>query len=135
LGRSKGGFTTKIHAVVDALGNPLKFTITAGQRNDITQANSLLRNISNAYVIDDKGYNSKELRFQLFQQNCIPVIPSRSNNKHPFQYDEDIYKERHAIECLFSKMKHFRRIFSRFDKSACNFIAFLSFVGACIWLR
>jgi transposase len=56
-------------------------------------------------------------------------------HKEQYKYDEHLYKETHAIECLFSKMQHFRRIFSRFDKSARNFLVFLSFVGACIWLR
>ena len=135
LGRSKGGFTSKIHASVDALGNPLKFVITPGQRNDITQADILLKDVSESYVIADKGYDSDELRSKLIKNDCIPVIPSRSNRKEQYQYDEHLYKERHAIECLFSKMKYFRRVFSRFDKSARNFLAFLSFVGACIWLR
>jgi len=135
LGRSSGGFTSKIHASVDALGNPLKFIITAGQQHDVTQANSLLEDIINAHVIADKGYDSKELRSTLTQQDCVSVIPSRSNSKDPHEYDEHIYKERHAVECLFSKIKHFRRVFSRFDKSMRNFAAFLSFVGAIIWLR
>lgn len=135
LGRSKGGFTSKIHATVDALGNPLKFVVTAGQRNDITQANLLLEGVTDAHVIADKGYDSTELRIKIMEQNCTSVIPPRSNRKNQYEYDEHLYKERHAIECLFSKIKHFRRVFSRFDKSMRNFSAFLSFVGACIWLR
>ena len=135
LGRSKGGFTSKIHALVDALGNPLRFIVTAGQRSDITQANMLLEGIANAYVIADKGYDSTDLRLKIVEQNCISVIPSRRNRKEQYEYDEHLYKERYAIECLFSKMKHFRRVFSRFDKSLRNFSAFLSFAGACIWLR
>lgn len=135
LGRSKGGFTCKIHAKVDALGNPLQIIITPGQRNDITQADALLANVVNAHVIADKGYDSKKLRLQLIAQSCEPVIPSKSNSKDPYEYDKHIYKERHLIECFFSKIKFFRRVFSRFDKSARNFAAFLGFVGACIWLR
>lgn len=135
LGRSKGGFTTKIHAKVDALGNPLKIIITAGQRSDITQADILLHDVVNAHVVADKGYDSAKLRSNLIQQGCTPVIPSKSNSKNPHQYDEAIYKERHVIECFFLKIKYFRRVFSRFDKSARNFAAFLAFVGACIWLR
>jgi transposase len=135
LGRSKGGFTSKIHAAVDALGNPLKFIVTAGQRNDITQANALLDGVVDAYVIADKGYDSTELRLKIVEQNCTSVIPPRANRKEQYEYDEHLYKERHAVESLFSKMKHFRRVFSRFDKSIRNFSAFLSFAGACIWLR
>ena len=136
LGRSKGGFTSKIHVKVDALGNPLKFLITAGQRNDITQAPELLKDIAGSeYALGDKGYDSKEIRELIKQQNCTPVIPYRSNSNVQSDYDKHIYKERHAIECFFSKIKHFRRIFSRFDKSVRNFASFLAFVGACIWLR
>jgi transposase len=135
LGRSKGGFTSKIHAITDALGNPLKFVLTGGQVNDITQASALLQGIENAYVLGDKGYVSNDLHVQILGQNSVPVIPSRSNSKNPNDYDKHIYEERHVIECFFSKIKHFRRIFSRFDKSSRNFLSFLSFTGALIWLR
>ena len=135
LGRSKGGFTSKIHAKVDALGNPLKFIITPGQRNEITQAEALIADSRDCYVLGDKGYDSAKFRQLLRSKNCNDIIPSRSNAKSPHEYDEHIYKERHAIECFFSKIKQFRRIFSRFDKSVRNFTAFLCFVGALIWLR
>ncbi len=135
LGRSKGGFTSKIHAKVDALGNPLKFSITSGQTQEITQAKLLLQDVCNSYVLADRAYGSSEIRDQIKQQNCIDVIPSKSNSLNPVDYDKNIYKERHVIECFFSKIKYFRRIFSRYDKSARNFKAFLSFVGVCIWLR
>ncbi len=135
LGRSMGGFTTKIHAKVDAHGNPLKFIITPGQTSDVTQAESLLNGVLNSYVIADKAYGSAEVRAQIRNQNCKDVIPSKANSINPTDYDKYIYRERHAIECFFGKLKYFRRVFSRFDKSARNFTAFLSFVGACIWLR
>jgi transposase len=135
LGRSRGGFTSKIHAKVDALGNPLKIIITPGQRNDITQAKNLIAGDKNASILGDKGYDSKEFRDQIKEQNCVDVIPSRENSKDPVEYDKHIYKERHAVECFFSKIKYFRRVFSRFDKSARNFASFLSFVGALVWLR
>lgn len=135
LGRSKGGFTTKIHAVVDALGQALRFTLTPGQRNDITQASHLLEGFDNTNVIADKGYDSDALREQLEKQNCIPVIPPRSNRKTPRTYDEHLYKERHLIECFFNKIKHFRRVFSRFDKAAQSFMAFLCLASTLMWLR
>jgi len=135
LGRSHGGFTSKIHAKVDALGNPLQFIITPGQASDVTQAEFLLKNVSNSHVIADKAYGSTKIRTQIKNQQCVAVIPSKINSLNPIDYDKYIYKERHIIECFFSKIKYFRRVFSRFDKSARNFKAFLSFVGACIWLR
>jgi transposase len=135
LGRSKGGFTTKIHAVVDALGQALRFTLTPGQRHDITQASQLLEGFENTQVIADKGYDSDALMEQLTKQNCTPIIPPRSNRKTLREYDKHLYKERHLIECFFNKIKHFRRVFSRFDKAAQSFMAFLCFASTLIWLR
>jgi len=135
LGRSKGGFSTKIHAKVDALGNPLKFVVTAGQSSDFTKASELIKDATGSYILGDKGYDSDNLRAQIQAQQCTPVIPGKSNRKVSIDYDKHIYKERHAVECFFGKLKQFRRTFSRFDKSIRNFSAFLSFVGAILWLR
>jgi transposase len=135
LGRSKGGFTTKVHALVDALGNPLKFILTPGQRHDITQADSLVQELENTMLLADKGYDSNALVEQLEGQKCIAVIPPKKNRKYKRDYDEHVYKERNLIECFFGKIKHFRRVFSRFDKTATAFMSFLQFVGALIWLR
>jgi transposase len=135
LGRSRGDFTTKIHALTDALGNPLKFILTGGQRNDITQAIPLLKNISNTFVIGDKGYDSNELITFLQNRNCIPVIPSRKSRREPREYDTFLYQDRNRIECFFGKIKQFRRIASRFEKSAEAFVALVYFVGVLIWIR
>lgn len=135
LGRSRGGFGTKIHAKVDALGNPLNLILTPGQIAEVTQAKKLLGMANGSHVLGDRGYDSDDLRKTIEELNCVPVIPGRCNRIEIIEYDKDIYKERNAIECFFSKIKHFRRVFSRFDKSARNFMAFLSFAGAVIWLR
>ena len=129
LGRSKGGFTTKIHAVVDALGQAMRFTLTPGQRHDITQASYLLSGFKNANIIADKGYDSNDLIEQIQRQKCTPVIPSPSNRKNPRSYDQDLYRERHLVECFFNKIKHFRRVFSRFDES----IFFYRILGSCFF--
>ena len=135
LGVEKEVFTTKIHALVDALGNPLKYIITPGQVADVTQADKLLADIVNAYVLGDKGYDSNDVCKDIRSRNCTPVIPGRSNRQKPIEYDKRIYKERHVVECFFSKIKQFRRIFSRFDKKLLNYFFFLCFSGAVIWLR
>ncbi len=135
LGRSKGGFTTKIHALVDALGNPLKFVLTAGQRNEITQADSLLIGGTNSVIIADKGYDANSLVETIKERESIAIIPPKKNRKVQREYDKHIYKERHLIECFFGKIKNFRRIFSRFDKTASVFLSFLHFAGALIWTR
>ena len=135
LGRSKGGFTTKIHAVVDALGQALCFSLTSGQRHDITQASYLLQKFKNANIIADKGYDSNDLIEQIQNQHSTPVIPPRSNRKNPRDYDKHLYKERHLVECFFNKIKHFRRVFSRFDKKASSFMGFLTYSSFILWLR
>lgn len=135
LGRSKGGFTTKIHALVDALGQALKFSLTPGQRHDITQASYLIEGFENSNVIADKGYDAKAFIEQIETQHCKPVIPPRSNRKNPRDYDQHLYKERHLVECFFNKIKHFRRVFSRFDKKASSFMGFLAYASIVIWLR
>jgi len=120
LGRSKGGFTTKIHVMVDALGNPLDFILTGGQAADVTQAYALIEGVQAKYALMDKAYDADQLIEQLKQQGIIPVIPPKSNRKTPREYDKHIYKERNLIECLIGKLKQFRRIFSRFEKWAKN---------------
>lgn len=134
LGQSRGCFSTKIHALVDALGNPLKFALTPGQRNDITQAEALTENVSNSTVVADKGYDSNAFIANLESKGCEVVIPPKRNRKVQRDYDKHVYKERHLIECFFGKIKHFRRIFSRFDKTSVVYLGFLHFVSALIWL-
>jgi transposase len=135
LGRSKGGFTTKIHALVDALGLPIKFILTPGQSSEIKHAPELIKDIRDANILGDKAFDCDEFINQIISQNCTPVIPPRSNRKVPRDVDYYLYKERHLVECFFSKVKHFRRIFSRFDKMAVAYMGFLAFASAIIWLR
>jgi transposase len=135
LGRSRGGFSTKIHVSVDGLGNPLRFLLTAGQRHDITQAEELLRGYQGDFVIADKSYDADAFRESILRSGAEPVIPSRENRKEEHHHDEHLYKERHLVECLINKMKHYRHVFSRFDKLTSRYLGFLSFVGALIWLR
>lgn len=135
LGRSRGGFSTKIHIVVDALGNPLDFVLTAGQAHDVKQAPALLAGRRTDYVIADKGYDSDALLEFIEQMGAIPLIPARKNRTETRHIDWHLYKERHLVECFINKIKWYRRIFSRFDKLAKHFLGFLSFVASLIWLR
>lgn len=135
LGKSKGGFSTKIHTLVDALGNPLKFILTPGQSSDIKQAIPLTEEIFDIPVLADKGYDADVLLQNLKKHNCSAVIPSRCNRKQPREHDKFLYQDRNRIECFFGKVKHFRKIFSRFDKKASVYLSFWHFAGALIWLR
>lgn len=135
LGRSRGGFSTKIHALVDALGNPLKFILSPGQRHEMSQAESLIEDVFGTVVLGDKGYDGNAFIEILENKECVPVIPPKRNRINPRDYDAHIYKERHLIECFFGKIKHFRRVFSRFDKTAQAFLSFLHLASTFIWLR
>lgn len=135
MGRSRGGLGTKIHVVVDALGNPLDFVLTAGQVHDVTQGPALLEVRHADYVIADKGYDTDAFLAVIQAIGAIPVIPARKNRTEPRDYDVHLYKERHLLECFINKLKWYRRIFARFDKLAKRFLGFLSFVSALIWLR
>ena len=135
LGRSRGGFSTKIHIAVDALGNPLRFILTAGQCHDSPQAEALIEGYSTQALIADKGYDSADLIEAVRGEGIEAVIPPRSNRREQRQYDKHLYKERHLVECFINKIKHYRRIFSRFEKLSKNYLGFLSFVSALVWLR
>jgi len=135
LGRSRGGLSTKIHLATDALGNALRFILTGGQRNDITQAEQLVKNFAADYVIADKGYEAEALVLKLRERNSAVVIPSRCNHKVQRKIDEHLYKERHLIENQIGKLKQFRRVFSRFDKLAKNYLSFIYFASTVVWLR
>ena len=135
LGRSRGGFSTKIHLATDALGNALRFILTGGERNDITQAESLVEDLATDHVIADKGYDAEPFIMKLKERNSRVVIPSRGNRKEQREIDTHLYKERHLIENQIGKLKQFRRVFSRFDKLAKNYLSFIYFASTIVWLR
>ena len=135
LGRSRGGHSTKIHLATDALGNALRFILTGGERHDITQAENLIENLFPDYVIADKGYDADKFVLLLRKKDIQVVIPSKISRKIQREIDTDLYKERHLIECCIGKLKHFRRVFSRFDKLAKNYLSFVQFASTIVWLR
>ncbi len=135
LGRSKGGFSTKIHVSVDALGNPLTIVLTGGQRHDVTQVTELLAGHHSDFVIADKGYDADHVLESIEATGAIPVIPGRKNRNDDRYYDTCLYRERHLVECFINKIKHYRRVFSRFDKLAKRYLGFLRLASVLIWLR
>ena len=135
LGRSRGGFSTKVHVVVDGLGTPLRLCLTGGQVHDITQATALLAGLEAEYVIADRGYAAQALVDQIVESGAEAVIPPHQRAKVAREYDRWLYRERHLVECFINKIKHFRRIFSRFEKLDHTYLGFLSFVSVLIWLR
>ncbi len=136
LGRSRGGFSTKIHVLVDALGNPLRFTLTSGAAGDNPQAIPLLAGIETHEVLADRGYDAdRTLAYIKEQLHAVATIPPKKGRLAPRDCDYTAYKERHLVECFIGKLKYFRRVFTRFDKYAKRFLAFVHFASTLIWLR
>lgn len=135
IGRSRGGLSTKVHAAVDALGNPLRFILTGGQAHESQQAEGLIEGFDFDKLLGDKGFDSDRFRARIAAAGAEAVIPPLGSRKEAIAYDEHVYKERNLIERFFNKIKHFRRIATRYEKTATSFAAMLALVGAMIWLR
>ena len=136
LGRSRGGLSTKIHALVDALGNPLRFLLTPGQVHDLAAADALLPHMTANLLIADRAFDADSRVFErLAAAGKSAVIPPRPNRLAPRDFDRELYKERHLIENFFCKLKQFRAIATRYDKTARNFLAAIHLAAATIWLN
>ncbi len=134
MGKSRGGLGAKIHAAVDALGNPVRLLLTARQVSEHTQAEALVEGFRAGYVLADKGYDSDAFVETIKGSGATPVIPPRSNRKTPRDYDKDIYKERNLVERLFQKLKQYRRVATRYERLAVNYMTMLSLASMLIWL-
>lgn len=113
----------------------VRFHLTAGQAHDLPPAPELLKDLPCAVVIADKGYDSDAFVAQIEAQGAQAVIPPRAKRTKPRSYDEHLYRERHLVECYINKLKHYRRVFSRFEKLSRNYLSFVYLVSALIWLR
>jgi len=123
--------TTKIHAAVDALGNPLRFILTPGQVSDFTPATDLIVGLPGEFVLADKGYDAKSLRDFIEAASGVPVIPPRTTSPQ-VPCDDALYRERNLVERFFQKIKHFRRIAPRYEQTPRAFNAMLALVSAFI---
>ncbi len=119
--------------MVDAKGQPIRFILTAGQAHDAPQAIPLVAGIKATHVIADKGYDSDKILAFIQSQGAIAVIPPTSNRKIPREYDRELYKQRNLIERAFNKLKHWRRIATRYDRRSIYFLAVLHLASAVIW--
>ena len=135
MGQSRGGLSTKIHAAVDALGYPVRLLLTGGQHAEINQANALIAGFSAAYVIADKGYDADAFIDFIQSSGAQAVIPPRKNRRVARAYDEYLYRERNLVERLFQKLKHYRRIATRYERLATTYMAMLSLAATMIWLN
>jgi transposase len=134
IGRSRGGRNTKIHAIADAKGRLLSLKLTDGSAHDCPVAQPLISSGKVAKrLLGDKAYDSKELRLWLRKRGTKCVIPNRSNRKQPFSFSKKAYRERHRVENAFCRLKDFRRIATRYDRLARNFLASVYLVATIVW--
>lgn len=135
VGMSRGGRNTKIHTLVDGLGNPLAFLLSSGSDHDSVHAVPLLKkvNIEESNILGDKAYGAKAIREYISSQNAFYTIPPRDCVNDPWHVDWHTYKERHLVECFFQKLKWFRRISTRYDKLDSSFLAFV-YIGSIMIL-
>ena len=133
--RAKGGLTTKIHGLTDALGLPLRLIATGGHCSEMTQAAALLAGFKADHVLADKGYDGRCVIDAVNESGAMPVIPSRKNARKPRQTDMALYKERNIVERFFGYLKQFRRVATRYDKHIQNYMGFVYIAAIKIWLK
>ena len=134
IGRTKGGMNTKLHAVTDAVGRPIRFFMTAGQVSDYTGARALVSSLPAAeWLLGDRGYDADWFREDLENMGITPCIPGRKSRDKVIKYDKRRYKRRNRIEIMFGRLKDWRRVATRYDRcpkvflSACALAAVVMF--------
>ncbi|WP_155804603.1 IS5 family transposase, partial [Magnetospirillum fulvum] len=134
MGRSRGGLTSKIHALVDADGRLIDVRLTGGQVHDSVEAESLLERLSDgAILLADKGYDSNAIRALAVDRTAWANIPPRSNRKGSFVFSSWVYRQRNLVERFFNSIKQFRGIATRYDKDQRNFIAAVKIIACRLW--
>jgi transposase len=134
LGRSRGGFSTKLHAVVDTKGLPIFIALTPGHRHEIIVADERLEHARGKALIGDTGYDSNRLRQAVRDRNMKPVIGSKPERSRRPPKSRVLYAERYRVEIFFHSLKRFRAIATRFEKTARNFLALTQLASAWLWL-
>ena len=128
--------STKIHALTDALGNPLAFHLRPGQASDLAGADVLLKGLAAKALLADQGYDADERVMQRLEHvGKQPVIPPKRNRREPREYDRELYKARHLVENFFARLKQYRAIATRYDKLAESFLGAIYLAATVVWLN
>ena len=135
IGVSRGGLNTKIHAVCDALGNPLRFKLTPGNASDTPELIGLIKGLPAQELLADKAYDSDAIVQEALDRGMEVVIPSKANRKTPRTLDSLKYRARHLVENHFQRMKIYRRVATRYEKLDSRFFSIVCLVGAMKWLQ
>src|SRR5262249_12465047 len=134
VGRSRGGRNTKIHALADTKGRLIAILLTGGEAHDCPVAGRLIRRAKPPQrLLGGIAYATTELREELDERGTKPCIPNKSNRKQPFTFSKRLYKLRWRIESAFNRLKDFRRIATRYDKLARNYLASVCLAAALVW--
>ena len=120
---------------VRGLGLPVRFILTGGQRGDCPQAHPLMEGLAARVVMADAAYDSSALRQAIAEKNAQAVIPNNPSRAKKHSVDKHLYAQRHLVECCFSKLKQFRRVATRFEKTARNYLAVVTLAAIVLWLR
>lgn len=127
--------STKIHMVVRGLGAPVRLALTAGQRGDCPQAYALIEGLPADVVMADAAYDAGPLRQAIADKGAVAVIPTNPTRTRRHPLDKHLYGQRHLIECCFSKLKQFRRVATRYEKTARNYLSVVTLAATILWLR
>ena len=127
--------STKIHMAVRGLGCPVRFTLTAGQKGDAPQAGALIEGLPAEVVMADTAYDADHLRQAIAAKGALAVIPNNPSRALKYPLDKHLYAQRHLVECCFSKLKQFRRVATRFEKTARNYRAVVTLAAIVLWMR
>ncbi len=134
IGISRGGRNSKLHALTDGEGRPLRFLLTGGQVADCRAADVLLDKLApRTIVLADKAYDSNAIRDLIERQGAVPNIPSKANRRWKSCFSKTLYKGRNAVERMFCRLKDYRRIATRYDKLATNFLSAIYLAAAVTW--
>ncbi|MFY9477072.1 MAG: IS5 family transposase [Aquabacterium sp.] len=139
IGKSRGGWNTKIHMVAADARTAITFSLSPGQAHDAVEGRALLNRLGPPnrplHLLMDRAYEGNETRQLALDLGFIPVVPPKSNRLEPWDYDRAMYKRRNEVERLFRRLKGYRRVFSRFEKLDLMFLGFISFVLVADGLR
>jgi transposase len=136
MGRSRGGLTTKIHAVVDANGNPFNLKLTEGQAHDGRSAEDMLASVGKGQtLLADRAYDSDALRETLAGRGAKANVKPMPNRVNIPKFNKRLYKKRNLVERFFNKLKHFRAVATRYEKHDANYLALVKLASVRIWMR
>lgn len=136
MGRSRGGLTTKIHALVDANGLPVALKLTEGQAHDGRSATDMVEHLTDGQILlADRAYDSDKLRQDLRKRGAWGNIKPMPNRKVVPAFSTFLYRYRNLVERFFNKLKHFRAVATRYEKHAENYLALVKLASARIWMR